>query len=151
MEEQPGDYTTAKSKEVMEQFLAAYRDQIRVVYCENDNMAYGAIEVLEEQGYTVGMDPGAGDVLVLSFDATKDGLLMTHEGMIAVNTECSPLYGPKLVEMIDALERGEEVPKRTIIEEAQFSSYDRLPSVRINRLVYPVTRLTEEIMGEREY
>ena len=31
MEEQPGDYTTAKSKEVMEQFLAAYRGAVLLV------------------------------------------------------------------------------------------------------------------------
>ena len=30
--------------------LKKYGDDIQVIYCENDNMAYGAIEALEEAG-----------------------------------------------------------------------------------------------------
>ena len=36
-----GEFTQAKGKEVMEAFLKKY-DNINVVYCENDNEAFGA-------------------------------------------------------------------------------------------------------------
>ena len=151
LEEQPGDYTTVKGKEVMETFIESYGDEIDVVYCENDNEAYGAIEALTEHGYQAGMNPGKGDVLVLSFDATEDGLRYTLDGRIAVDTECSPLYGPILVEMIEALERGEEIPKRTYIEEGQFSAFWRIRTLRVGDQMYSVTHLTEDILKEREY
>ncbi len=151
LEEQPGDYTTAKGKEVMETFLASYGDEIDIVYCENDNEAYGAIEALEERGLHAGMNPGKGDVLVLSFDATEDGLKYTLDKRIAVDTECSPLYGPILVKMIEALERGEEIPKRTYIEEGQFSSFGRIRTLLVGDQIYSVTHLTEDILKEREY
>ena len=37
-----GEFTQAKGKEVMEAFLKKY-DNINVVYCENDNEAFGAM------------------------------------------------------------------------------------------------------------
>lgn len=151
LEEQPGDYTEAKGKEVMESFLSSYGDAIDVVYCENDNEAYGAVEALKEAGYHVGMNPAGGDVLVLSFDATEEGLSYTLDGRIAVDTECSPLYGPILVEMIEALERGEDVPKRTYIEEGQFSAFGGIRTLRVGDQMYSVTLLTEDILKEREY
>lgn len=151
MEEQPGDFTTAKGKEVMEDYIRKFRNKINVVYCENDNEAYGAIEALEEHGYTVGLDLRKGEVLVLSFDATREGLKLTQGGKIAVNTECSPLYGPRLLEMIEALERGETLPKRTYIEEEQFSGYRMIGTIKVGEERYHVTHLTDEIMEEREY
>ena len=42
MAEVTGDFTQAKGKEVMESLLKRY-DNINVVYCENDNEAFGAI------------------------------------------------------------------------------------------------------------
>lgn len=151
LDEQTGDFTTAKGKEVMESFLLQYGSSIDVVYCENDNEAYGAIEALREHGYEVGTNYRKGEILVLSFDATHDGLELTKEKRIAVNTECSPLYGPRLVEMIDALERGEELPKRTYIEEEQFSSFRGIGSLRVGEDSFFVTYLTDEILEEREY
>ena len=149
---QSGDFTTAKGKEVMEQFLSQYGGgNIDVVYCENDNEAYGAIEAIREAGHRVGMDIAKGEILVLSFDATHDGLSLTLEKKIAVNTECSPLYGEQLVEMIDALERGETLEHRTYIEEEQFSAYTGIGSLRVGDRSFFVTRLTEEVLEEREY
>lgn len=51
--EVPGEFTQAKGKEVMSTLLKQY-DDINVVYCENDNEAFGAIEAIEDAGYHVG-------------------------------------------------------------------------------------------------
>ena len=44
---QSGEFTQAKGQEVMESLLKQY-DNINVVYCENDNEAFGAIDAIEE-------------------------------------------------------------------------------------------------------
>ena len=151
LEEQTGDYTEAKGKEVMEEYLRKYKDEIQVVYCENDNEAYGAIEAIREAGRKVGMKIGNGDILVLSFDATHDGLRLVQDGKIAVNTECSPLYGKRLVKMIDEMEQGVLPEHNTYIEEGQFSNYSGVRAIWVVDNSYLVTRVTDEIMEEREY
>ncbi len=151
LEEQPGDYTEAKGKEVMEEYLRKYKDEIQVVYCENDNEAYGAIDAIREAGKKVGMKIKDGEILVLSFDATHGGLQLTMEGKIAVNTECSPLYGKRLVRMIDEMEQGELPEHHTYIEEGQFSSYSGIRAIWVVDNSYLVTRVTEELLEEREY
>ena len=90
-------------------------------------------------------------MLVLSFDSTNEGLRLTKEGKIAVNTECSPLYGPKLVSMIEMLEAGKKPEFRTYIEEEQFSAFTGIGSLRIDGDSYFVTLVTEELLSSREY
>ncbi len=146
-----GDFTEGKGLEVMREFLNRLGSGVNVIYCENDNMAYGAIEALEEKGFTVGTDLSKGEILVLSFDATRNGLRLTLDGKIAVNTECSPLYGPALTGIVERLEDGEAVPHDTFIEEGQFSAESYIGSLKVNGESYPVTALTEEMIGERAY
>ncbi|MBO6149247.1 MAG: ABC transporter substrate-binding protein [Lachnospiraceae bacterium] len=151
LDRQSGDFTEARGREVMEDMLLRFSDRINVVYCENDNEAYGAIEALESAGRKIGCDIAAGEVLVLSFDATRKGLEFTQRGLIAVNTECSPLYGPLLTELIGKLERGEALDKETYISEGQFSTQDEVPGIKADGDYYPVTILTKDIMDNRKY
>lgn len=46
--QQTGEFTQAKGQEVMESMLKQYKD-INVVYCENDNEAFGAIDAIEDR------------------------------------------------------------------------------------------------------
>ncbi len=149
--QESGDFTEGKGQEVMKGLLNRIGKDLNVVYCENDNMAYGAITALKEKGFSIGTDLAGGDILLLSFDATRNGLLFTLDGTIAVNTECSPLYGPILTEMISKLESGEEVPHDTYIEEGQYSAESYIGSIRLGDQSYPVTALTQEMIRERAY
>ena len=72
--EVPGEFTQAKGKEAMSTLLKQY-DDINVVYCENDNEAFGAIEAIEDAGYHVGSDIAAGDIMVMSFDGVNKEVL----------------------------------------------------------------------------
>lgn len=45
--------------------------EYNVVVCQNDNEAYGAMDAMDAAGITYGVD---GDVTIISFDATHDGL-----------------------------------------------------------------------------
>ena len=146
-----GDFTTAKGKEVMSEMLERYGSDINVVYAENDNMAYGAIEAIEARGYKVGLDIDNGEFLVVSFDSSHNGLELTLDGKIAVNTDCNPLYGDRLTELIQALEAGESVDKETFIDEEQFSGISYIGTIQVRNRPYPVTHLTDELIAERAY
>lgn len=116
VEREDGDFTKAKTYEVMAGILKKTRD-IDVVYCENDGEAFGAIQAMEEAGLTCNADGG---VIVISFDATRLGLTRCLEGRIALNVECNPLQGPYVDEIIKKLERGEPVEHEKYIDETQF-------------------------------
>ena len=155
LEQQSGEFTQAKGQEVMESMLKKY-DNINVVYCENDNEAFGAIDAIEAAGKTVGTDIANGEILVISFDTTNAGLTDTLNGKIACDVECNPLHGPRAEELIKALEAGEEVEKLNYVDEEIFASDDTVASVTaVNSLEeegeYAVTPITQEIIDGRAY
>ena len=119
--QQSGEFTQAKGQEVMESMLKQY-DNINVVYCENDNEAFGAIDAIEAAGKTVGSDIANGEIMVMSFDTTNAGLTDTLAGKITCDVECNPLHGPRAEELIKALEAGEEVEKLNYVDEEIFAS-----------------------------
>lgn len=127
--QQSGEFTQAKGQEVMESVLKQSSD-IDVVYCENDNEAFGAISAIEAAGQKVGKD----GIQVISFDTTRAGLKEVLAGKIALDVECNPLHGPRVAEIIEKLEAGEEVEKIAYVEETQFDD-----------------SITQEIIDKRAY
>ena len=127
-----GDFTQAKTYEALYDYLLALpEDQtLNVVYCENDNEAFGAIQALEDLGYVCGRD-----VDVISFDATRNGLELCMEGKISLAVECNPLLGPLAEEIVQTLEAG-RTPKKTHYIKEQIFTPDML---------------TKEFIAGREY
>lgn len=117
LDQRSGEFTTAKGKEIMEQFLDQYSD-IDVVVSQNDDMTFGVIEALEESGRRAG---GRDDTIIISFDAVKDALDMVAEGKIDVDIECNPEQGEYIAKVIGMLERGERVEKAYVVEEKVFT------------------------------
>ena len=153
--QQTGEFTQAKGQEVMESMLKQY-DNINVVYCENDNEAFGAIDAIEAAGKTVGSDIANGEIMVMSFDTTNAGLTDTLAGKITCDVECNPLHGPRAEELIKALEAGEEVQKLNYVDEEIFAADDTVDKVTaVNSLdeegEYAVTPITQEIIDGRAY
>ena len=152
--QQSGEFTQAKGQEVMESILKQSGDDIDVVYCENDNEAFGAIDAIKAAGYEVGGEEG--QILVMSFDTTNAGLTDTLSGKITLDTECNPLHGPRAEELIKALEAGEEVEKLNYVDEEIFATDDTVDKVKaVNSLdeegEYDVTPITQEIIDGRAY
>ena len=112
------DFTQVKGKEVMEYFLKQYGG-FDVLYCENDNMAYGAIEALDMANIPYGINGG---VAIISFDATNSGLTATLAGKINYNVECNPLHGPRVELIIQQLEKGEMPDKLAYVTEVAFDA-----------------------------
>jgi simple sugar transport system substrate-binding protein len=113
-----GDFTQVKGKEVMEYVLKQF-SHIDVVYCENDNMAFGATEAMDNAGVKYGV---GGGITVISFDATNAGLTATLAGKINYNVECNPLHGPRVLSIIRQLENGDKPDKRVYVEELAFDA-----------------------------
>lgn len=154
--EVPGDYTQAKSREVMEGLLKQYSN-INVVYCENDNEAFGAIEAIEAAGKTVGSDIQGGEIMVVSFDGVNEKAVQyVAEGKITCIAECNPLHGPRVRALIEVLEAGESPEKFSYVDEQFFSAYPEISELNVEGVVYPVTvpfsgevvEETEEIVSE---
>ena len=127
----PGEYTEAKSYELMRDFLQTGQE-IDVIYSENDNMSFGAIRALEEAGIPCG---GEGEIMILSFDAVRRALELCRDGKISLCVECNPLHGPRVASLLQELAHGGAPAKLTFVDELAF---DR-------------TILTDEIIRDREY
>lgn len=146
--QQTGEFTQAKGQEVMQSFLKKYKKDINVVYCENDNEAFGAIDAIKAAGYEVGADK---DMMVFSFDSTKEGLKKVQSGEITLNTECNPLHGPRVEAIIKQLENKKTPEKKAYVDEEMFAHDDTVKSVTVDGKEYPVTVVTKEVMGTRKY
>lgn len=145
--QQTGEFTQAKGQEVMESMLKQH-DNINVVYCENDNEAFGAIDAIKAAGKTVGPD---GDILVISFDTVKAGIEATLSGEIICNVECNPLHGPRVAELIQKLEAGEELEKIAYVDEGIYAHGADVAKVTVDGTDYEVTEVTQEVIDGRKY
>ncbi len=147
----PGDFTQAKGKEVMESLLKQY-DNINVVYCENDNEAFGVIEAIESAGKKVGSNIAGGEIMVISFDGVKkDAMNYIMKDKITCITACNPLQGPHVQRIIELLEAGETPEKFSYVDEGMYAHDDTVKFVVIDGTKYPVTVVTDEVLEERIY
>ena len=112
-----GDFTEAKAYEVTAAFLER-NQHVDVVYCENDNMAFGVMDALDDAGISYGAD---GDVILVSFDAGRSALEACLAGKLNLSVECNPLLGPRVEEIIRQLEAGETPAKSSYVEESFFT------------------------------
>ncbi len=110
-----GDFTQAKGKEVMEDFLRIYGDDIDALYAHNDDMALGAIRAIEEYG----LKPGE-DIKIVSVDAAHGAFEAMIAGKLNATVECNPLLGPQFFDLALKVVNGEPVPKRIKSEETIF-------------------------------
>ena len=139
LDSQSGDFTQTGGQEVMESFIKTY-DDFNVVYCHNDNEAYGAMDAMDAAGITYGVD---GDVIIISFDATHDGLQYTLDGKIHCNVECNPIQAQYVSDLIQKMEAGEEFATYTLVEDSAFVA----PGIESE---YAIT-MTQEILDGRAY
>lgn len=140
----PADFTQTKGREVMTTLLRRY-DNINVVYCENDNEALGAIEAIEAAGKKVGSDIKAGEIMVVSFDGINENARKyVTEDKISCIGECNPLHGPRVKGIIEKLEKGQEPPKLSYVDENIYVHSSAVENIRVDNIEYPTTVLELE-------
>jgi galactofuranose transport system substrate-binding protein len=110
------DFTYEQGKEVMRSFLKEKRDEIKVLFAHNDDMALGAIEAIEEYG----LRPGK-DIIIISVDGTRKAFEKMVEGKINSVVECNPLLGPTLMQAVKELIDGRTLPKRIVTPESIYT------------------------------
>ena len=140
LDSQSGDFTQTGGQEVMESYLKSYKGQFNVVVCQNDNEAYGAMDAMDAAGVTYGVD---GDVIIISYDATHDGLQHTLDGNIHCNVECNPIQAAYVDKIIKQMEAGEEFATYTLVEDQAFVA----PGITSQY----ATTMTQEILDGRAY
>lgn len=140
LDSQSGSFTQLGGQEVMESYLQTYKGRFNVLVCQNDNMAYGAMNAMDAAGVTYGVD---GDVIIISFDATRDGLQHTLNGNIHCNVECTPNQAAYADKIIRQMEAGEAFAAYTPVEDQAFVA----PGIESACAV----TMTQEILDGRTY
>jgi simple sugar transport system substrate-binding protein len=120
-----GDFMLSKGKEIMRQVLRLFDpEDLDVLYSHNDDMTFGAIEVMQEAG----IKPGK-DIVIISVDATQRIIDSLKEGIVNCVIECNPNSGPQLMEIAGKVVAGVEVPKNIYIEETVFDEYSDFDTI----------------------
>lgn len=140
LDQQSGDFTQAGGQEVMESFIKSYEGQFNVVVCQNDNEAYGAMDAMDAAGITYGV---GGDVILVSYDATHDGLQYTLDGKININVECNPIQAATVAEVIQTMKADKSFDKETLVTDQAFVA----PGITSKY----ATTMTQEVLDKRAY
>lgn len=145
-----GDFTEAKGHEETERVLREH-PEINVIYCENDNMALGAVKAIEERGRKAGMDIAGGEILVVSFDGVStEAMQLLIDKKIACIGECYPMYGSNVKSCIEMIEVGRKPDKVSFVSEGIYSADATITQVSAGKRDYPVTIVTKKWLEERE-
>jgi ABC-type sugar transport system substrate-binding protein len=115
IDSESGDFTRARGKEVMQQFLRRHGRTITAVFAHNDDMALGAIQAIQEYGLVPGKD-----IKIVSVDAARGAFEAMIAGTLNATVECNPLLGPQFFELALKVVNGEPVPKWVPSKEGIF-------------------------------
>ena len=108
--EQGGDFNQQTGQQVFQAFLQQ-NQSFKVLYSENDDMTYGAIDAMT----AAGLDPK--DYIIISFDGNKKAVQMVIDGTINIIGQCNPLIGPQIGDLIKASLAGQQVNKNNVSDE----------------------------------
>jgi len=141
---QTGNFTRAEGQAVMESFLKAHED-IDVLLAENDDMALGAIDAIKAAGKVPGKD-----IIIVGCDSVKAAFEAIVAGEMNATIECTPLYGPTVVDFINKLEAGETFEK--VVVNPEEGVFDCVGGIACGSEAKPVTSiLAADVIAERQY
>ena len=106
--QQSGNFTRAEGQALMESWLKSY-DKIDILIAQNDDMALGAIDAIKGAGKVPGKD-----IIIVGCDSVKAAFDAIVAGEMNATIECTPLYGPFVVDAIEKLIAGEDLGKELI-------------------------------------
>ena len=106
--QQTGNFTRAEGQALMESWLKSV-DKIDVLIAQNDDMALGAIDAIKGAGLVPGKD-----IIIVGCDSVKAAFDAIVAGEMNATIECTPLYGPFVVDAIEKLIAGETLGKELI-------------------------------------
>jgi simple sugar transport system substrate-binding protein len=114
-----GDFMASKGREIMRKILSIHKPKdIDVLYSHNDDMTFGAMEVMKEAGIKPGQD-----ITIISVDATQRSVDYLKGGLINCVIECNPNSGSQVMELARKVLAGEAVPKLTYVDESTYDEF----------------------------
>ena len=138
--QQTGNFTRAEGQALMESWLKSI-DQIDVLIAQNDDMALGAIDAIKAAGKVPGQD-----IIIVGCDSVKAAFEAIVAGEMNCTVECNPLYGPFVVQTIEALEAGETFDKTVVHPEE--GVYDCVGGIEVEGTT---SVLAADVIDERQY
>ncbi len=126
-----GDFLRSRGKEIAQKLMAASGGKlvvdgkpIDIIYSHNDPMTLGFIEVLKDYN----IDPGK-DVTIVSIDAEQEAINLMKSGKINCVVECNPKFGPQVMELVQTLVSGGQIPRVTNTEEEVFNEFQNFGTI----------------------
>lgn len=102
-----GEWKRSEGLRITEDWLQSYGNEIDVIASQNDEMAIGAMQAVEESGF---------DIPVLEIDATPDAIKAVINDRLALTVfQNSFAQGTEAVNVAVGLVKGEEYPKNYVI------------------------------------
>ncbi|SDL38580.1 simple sugar transport system substrate-binding protein [Glycomyces sambucus] len=118
VDSQSGNFTAEEGKAVMETFITTHGlEGVDLLYAHNDEMGLGAIQAIEEAGFTPGTD-----IQIIIVDGSKAGFQAGVDGKLNYIVECNPVFGEQLMDVVVQVADGETVEKFTPVEEGAFDA-----------------------------
>jgi simple sugar transport system substrate-binding protein len=156
VQSQDGNFERGRGKEVMEAFLKTKEGkEFNALYAHNDDMALGAIQAMKEAG----LKPGK-DIKIISVDGVKAAFEAMVAGELNCTVECSPLLGPAVFDLAEAVVaarrvRGTVSTAEFIRPEAKQLLLDNLDNMFVKRImvkegVYDQS-VAKDVIGSRKY
>jgi len=102
-----GHYRRHEAMQAMEDAITA-NPKIDAVYCHNEEMAFGAMQALEERGRGKG-------VVVTGMDGLQVAMQSINEGKLTGTVYYHHMF-PEALELAMKVLKGEQVPKTTMLE-----------------------------------
>ena len=135
-----GNFTRAEGQALMETWLKSI-DKIDVLIAQNDDMALGAIDAIKAAGLVPGKD-----IIIVGCDSVKAAFESIVAGEMNATIECTPLYGPFVVDCIEKLEAGETFDKTVIHPEE--GVFDCVGGIEVEGTT---SVLAADVINERQY
>lgn len=111
--QQTAEWNAEKAQQIVQSAIDAGQ-KFNVIYAENDDMAKGAVAALDKANMSHGVGK---DVVIMGFDCNKWAL----EELLAQNWnydgQCNPFQAKYIDEVIQKIEKGEEIEEKTIVME----------------------------------
>lgn len=111
--QQAADWNAETAQQITQSVIDSGED-FNVIYAENDDMAKGAVAALDAANISHGVD---GDVVIMGFDTNKWALEEVLAGRWNYDGQCNPYQASYIDEIIQKLEKGEEITEKTIVME----------------------------------
>ena len=138
--QQSGNFTRAEGQALMESWLKSI-DKIHVLIAQNDDMALGAVDAIKAAGLVPGKD-----IIIVGCDSVKAAFDAIVAGDMNATIECTPLYGPFVVETLEKLQAGETLSKEIIHPEE--GAFDTDGGIDLGTVV---SVKAGDVINERQY